>query len=67
MNQPPTNPNSKSLASKYLSIIRAFEDLTQIEDETRFLYEFEIAQKASGLRVSTFRAMWESWLAEVLA
>ena len=67
MNQPPTNPNSKSRSRKYLAIIQNFEDLARIECDIRFAYEFEIAQKASGLRLSTFSAMFDSFVTEVLS
>jgi len=64
-NKPPINPSPKSRAKRYLTTIQSFEDLAQIECDIRFAYEFEIAQKASGLRLSTFRAMFNSYVSEV--
>ena len=66
-NRPPINPSPKSRAKRYLAIIQSFEDLASIECDIRFAYELEIAQKASGLRLSAFSAMFDSYVAEVLS
>jgi hypothetical protein len=47
--------------SDLTTLLAAFQHLSPIDNPIQFHVEFEKQQKASGLRLGTFKAAWKSW------
>ena len=50
--------------SDLTALVEAFERLSSVDDPVEFHIQFEREQKASGLRVSTFKAAFRAWQAQ---
>lgn len=50
--------------SDLTTLVEAFERLSSVDDPVEFHIQFEREQKASGLRVSTFKAAFRAWQAQ---
>jgi hypothetical protein len=50
--------------SDLTTLVEAFERLSNVDDPVKFHIQFEREQKASGLRVSTFKAAFRAWQAQ---
>jgi len=49
---------------QFEKVLAGFQELDSISDSLCFAFEFEQKQKASGLRLTTFRAMYQVWTSQ---
>jgi hypothetical protein len=56
--------NSDHPSEALSPLIEAFQRLSDITDLVEFHVEFEKEQRASGLRVGTFKSAWKAWQAQ---
>lgn len=45
-------------------LIEGFKRLSAVADLVEFHVEFEKEQRASGLRISTFKSAWKAWITQ---
>lgn len=56
--------NSDRTSEKLAALIKAFEQLSAIDDPVLFPIELEEKQKKSGLRLTTFKSSYQAWKAQ---
>lgn len=59
------SPQSEtSHEADYQKLLQAFEALALIRDPIKFPVEFELSQRKSGLRLTTFKAAYRAWVTQ---
>lgn len=58
------SPENNQSDTDFERLLESFQELSQLSDPVRFPLEFEKRQKASGLRLTTFREAYKAWTSQ---